>query len=151
MKFTEARSQLSQLYSRISGGGVEVIERNQERDVVIANASEYRQLLERQAPFRIEVRFGARSVAAWIKGLPVHAEGETVEEALDELALALVDYASTWEKHLRHAPNHEENIGYVRRVQFAGSTSAVRQMLARDATKEAEEYSAESAQAPVFA
>lgn len=125
MKFTEARSQLSQLYSRISEGGVEVI----------ANASEYRQLLERQNPFRIEIRFGERSVAAWIKGLPVHAEGETVEEVLDGLAAALVDYASTWEKHLQHAPNHKENIGYVRRVQLAGSTSAVRQMLARDATR----------------
>jgi hypothetical protein len=151
MKFTEARSQLSRLYSRISEGGVEVIERNQECDVVIANASEYRQLLERQAPFRIEVRFGAKSVAAWIKGLPVHAEGETVEAAIDELAVALVDYASAWEKHLQHAPNHRENIGYVRRTQIAGSTAAVRQMLALDAAKEAEEYNGNSAPAPVLA
>lgn len=100
-----------------------------ETDATIADSSTCRRILEQQAPFQIEIRFTPLGIAAWIKNLPVHAEGETVDEALNELAVALMDYASTWEKHLRHAPNHKDNVGYVRRVQLAGSVSAVRQML----------------------
>lgn len=141
MKFTEARSQLSRLYSRIrEEGGVELIERNQERDVALVNAAEYGHLLEERAPFRIEMSFQEGSVACWILGLPVHAEGDTLEEALQELAVALIDYASTWEKYLRHAPNHSQNVGYVRRVQLAGSVDVVREMLEADAAKEAKGY-----------
>lgn len=149
VKLTEARSQLSQLYSRIRNGGVEVIERNRERDVVLANAAEYRHLLESQAPLHVEVHPGEQSVAAWIRGLPVHAEGHTLDEALDELAVALVDYASTWEKHLRTTPNHSLNVGYVRRVQLAGSLGAVREMLESDAARQAAEYATEGPPAPV--
>ncbi len=152
MKFTEARSQLSRLYSRLrEEGGVELIERNQERDVAIVNASEYVHLLERQAPFRIEISFGEGNVAVWLKNLPVHAEGDSLDDALQGLAVALIDYASTWEKHLRHAPNHAQNLGYVRRVQLAGSAEAVRHMLEEDAGKQAEEYAGDRAGAPALA
>jgi hypothetical protein len=128
---------------------VEVIERNHERDVVLANASEYRRFLEAQAPFHVEIHPGEESVAAWIRGLPVHAEGDSVDEAIGELAQALVDYASTWEKHLRTAPNHRDNVGYVRRVQLEGSVGAVREMLESDAAKEAAEYANEGTAKPI--
>jgi hypothetical protein len=142
MKFTEARSRFSHLYSRVREGGVEVIERNQGRDVALVNAREYGELLREKAPFRVEVRFGDGYVAMWIKGLPVHAEEPTIGEALDELTSALIDYAATWEKNLRHAPNHAGNRDFVRRVQFAGSQEAIRAMLEQDAAREEVEYSA---------
>ena len=151
MKFTEARSQLSQLYSRLKNGGVVVIERNHQRDVVLANAAEYGRLLEAQAPFHVEIHAGGESVAAWIRGLPVHAEGDTIDAAVEGLAAALVDYASTWEKHLHSAPNHRDNVGYVRRVQLAGSVAAVREMLEKDAAKEAAEYAIEGTAPPAVA
>ena len=149
MQFTQARSQLSQLYSRIKDGGVEVIERNQERDVVLANAGEYRRLLEAQAPFNVEIHPGDESVAAWIRALPVHAEGDTIDEALNNLAQALIDYASTWEKHLRGAPNHVHNVTHVRRVQLAGNRDAVREMLEADAAREAAAYTADGTPAAI--
>jgi hypothetical protein len=141
MKFTEARSRFTHLYSRVREGGVEVIERNHERDVALVNAREYGELLRDKAPFRVEVRFGDGYVAVWTKGLPVHAEQPTIGAALDELASALTDYAATWEKSLRHAPNHAGNRDLVRRVQFAGSQEAVRAMLEQDAVREEGEYS----------
>lgn len=149
MQFTQARSQLSQLYSRIKDGGVEVLERNQERDVVLANAGEYRRLLEAQAPFHVEIHPGDESVAAWIRSFPVHAEGDSIDEALSNLARALIDYASTWEKHLRGAPNHAQNVAHVRRVQLAGTQAAVREMLEADAGRDAAEYTVEGTAAAV--
>jgi hypothetical protein len=37
--------------------------------------------------------------------------GGTLEEALDEMVLALREYADAWSERLRLAPNHEQNWG----------------------------------------
>lgn len=149
MQVTQARKQLSSLYSRLSRGGIEVIERNRERDVVAVNASEYQQLLEDSARFHVEIQFGQGSVAVWMRDLPVHAEGVTLEEALDALAAALVDYASAWNRYLGQFPNHAAYRSLVRRVELAGTKEAVRRLVEADAAREQESYeSAESAPAP---
>lgn len=140
MQVTDARKQMSALYSKLSQGGFEVIERNRQRDVVAVNAHEYHDLLKEHARFSVEVRFSEDSVAAWIRDLPVHGEGDDLESALDELAGALIDYADVWEKMLRYASNHAGNRDYVRRVELAGSRDQVRAMVEADATEEAEAY-----------
>ena len=46
-----------------------------------------------------------------LPGLPIAADGETFDEALDEMVSALREYAEEWADHLRHAPNHEQELG----------------------------------------
>lgn len=140
MQVTNARKEISGLYSRLSQGGFEVIERNRQRDVVAVNAREYHDLLKERAHFAVEARFSDESVAVWIRDLPVHGEGDDLESALDELAGALIAYADVWEKMLRYASNHVGNRNYVRRVELAGSRDQVRAMLEADAAEEAEAY-----------
>jgi hypothetical protein len=68
---------------------------------------------------------GAKVVAendGWsifIPGLPVAADGATLDEAAVEMVEALRDYADAWSDHLRLAPNHAENWGLVQIVALA--------------------------------
>lgn len=55
----------------------------------------------------------------FLPGLPIAADGADLDEALDEMVLALRDYAEAWDDHLRLAPNHAENWGLVQIAQLA--------------------------------
>ncbi len=44
-----------------------------------------------------------------LPGLPIHGDGDTLDEAIDETIDALRDYAEAWSERLRLAPNHERN------------------------------------------
>jgi predicted RNase H-like HicB family nuclease len=58
----------------------------------------------------------------YIPGLPLAADGGTLEEALDEMVLALRDYADAWSERLRLAPNHEQNWDLVQIIEFSSDT-----------------------------
>lgn len=51
--------------------------------------------------------------------LPIAADGATLDEALDEAVLALRDYAAAWGEQLCLAPNHADNSGLVRFIDFS--------------------------------
>lgn len=51
-----------------------------------------------------------------IPGLPVAADGATLDHALQEMIAALRSYAEDWADHLRLAPNHAQNSEFVRIV-----------------------------------
>ena len=55
----------------------------------------------------------------FIPGLPLAADGATVDEAIEEMIGALRDYAEAWTERLRFAPNHEDNWGLVQLVGLA--------------------------------
>ena len=52
-------------------------------------------------------------------GLPIAADGNTFDEACDELIVALRDYAEAWVERLRIAPNHADNWGLVQLIALA--------------------------------
>lgn len=49
----------------------------------------------------------------------ISAGGETFDAALDEMVLALRDYAQAWSERLRVAPKHEANWALVQLVEIA--------------------------------
>ena len=55
----------------------------------------------------------------FIPGLPISADGATLDEAIDEMIDALRDYAEAWTQRLRFAPNHADNWGLVQLVSLA--------------------------------
>ncbi|MGL4175155.1 MAG: type II toxin-antitoxin system HicB family antitoxin [Dermatophilaceae bacterium] len=57
--------------------------------------------------------------SVFLPGLPVAADGDTLDEALDEVVLALRDYAEAWAARLRHAPNHADNWGLVQVIELS--------------------------------
>jgi len=66
----------------------------------------------------------------FMPGLPVAAEGNTMDEATDELIAALHDYAEAWVERLRHAQNHAGNWGLVQIVSLA-SDEQLREWISR--------------------
>ena len=54
-----------------------------------------------------------------LPGLPIAADGETFDEALDEMVAALREYSQDWTDHLRHASNHQQNWGLVQIIDLS--------------------------------
>lgn len=48
-------------------------------------------------------------IVALMENRPFVSEGATVDDALDDLALTLREYAEDWEERLQYAPNHALN------------------------------------------
>ncbi|MDA3648100.1 hypothetical protein LZ318_22110 [Saccharopolyspora indica] len=58
-------------------------------------------------PLRAEVVFEDPCWSVAVPGLPVAADGATLDEALSEAIAALREYADDWQERLLHAPNHQ--------------------------------------------
>ncbi|MFA5786247.1 MAG: hypothetical protein WDA71_04550 [Actinomycetota bacterium] len=131
--FSAARKDFSGLYDRVEKGQTVVVERRGSPPLAMVDAQEQAALLARVCPFSVQVRVGRDHVAMWVEGLPLHAQAKDLDSATTELAEELVDYAEDWVRELRHAPNHRKALGFVRRIELAGSVEAVREMLIADA------------------
>ncbi|WP_280307729.1 hypothetical protein [Nocardia abscessus] len=49
----------------------------------------------------------------FLEGLPIGADGASLEEAVAEMITALREYAAGWLVRLRDAPGHRENCGLI--------------------------------------
>ncbi|CRK55774.1 hypothetical protein [Alloactinosynnema sp. L-07] len=54
----------------------------------------------------------------FVPGLPVAADGASLDEAIAEMVDALREYAEDWQRHLLDAPNHRDNWGLVQLISF---------------------------------
>ena len=146
---TEARRQLPALLDKVRGGRWQLIGRRGRPEVVLAEAGEMAAMLAPVFRFHPEVDIDAGDVGVYLHELDVHGVGGTLDEALDDLAEAMLEYADDWVDHLRHAPNHAPRAGYVRRIEIAGDTEGVVAMLNADADADAQAAScAEGAENP---
>ncbi|MGW1676452.1 type II toxin-antitoxin system HicB family antitoxin [Saccharopolyspora sp. NPDC002376] len=69
-------------------------------------------------PSRAQVVREDDGCSVFIPGLPVAADGDTVDEAIGEMVTAPREYADDWEEHLRDAPNHRLNWDLVQLVRL---------------------------------
>jgi prevent-host-death family protein len=130
---SEARRQFSTVLDRVSKGEWQLIGRRGRRDAVLASASEVAELLAQSFRFSPEVFVEEQGVGVWLPQLEIHGVGPTLEQALDDLAVGMLEYADEWEAGLRHFAEHKARAGYVRRVQLAEDEAGVRALLALDA------------------
>jgi prevent-host-death family protein len=145
---TEARAQLPTLLEKVRSGHWQLIGRRGRPEVVVAEAGEMEALLAPVFRFRPEVDIDGGDVGVYLFELDVHGVGAALDEALDDLAEVMLQYAEDWVDHLRHAPNHAPRAGYVRRIEIAGDTAGVVAMLNADADAEAEAQAASSGKRP---
>lgn len=130
---TEARRQLPALLDKARGGEWQLIGRRGRSEAVLANAAELDELLCAVYRFYPEVDVAEQGFGVWLPELETHGVGPTLDEALEDLADVMVEYAADWVDHLRHSANHRPRDGYVRRIQLAGDAAGVVVMLERDA------------------
>jgi hypothetical protein len=57
--------------------------------------------------------------AAYIPGLPVHGDADTLDAAIDDLIDGLREYAEDWNDHLHTAPNHAGHRSLVELVELS--------------------------------
>lgn len=141
---TEARRHFPALLDKARNGEWQIIGRRGRSEAVLANVAELDELLCTVYRFRPEVDFAEQGVGIWLAELETHGVGATLDEALADLADAMVEYAADWVDHLRHAVNHRPRAGYVRRIQLAGDVAGVLAMLGRDADAASEAGGAET-------
>jgi len=113
--YSEARAHLKEVLDAAESGRVVTV-RRESRQAAVLDADRLRHFLATCVPSRAQVVHEEGGWSAFIPGLPVAADGATFDEAIDELALALREYAQDWHDRLRHAPNHSENWGTVQLI-----------------------------------
>ena len=83
--------------------------------VALVDADRLRGLLSKIGP-TAEVVPEAGGWSIFVPGVPVAADGGTFEEAVEEMVVALREYADDWADHLRLAPNHRDHWGLVQLI-----------------------------------
>lgn len=115
---TEARKHFSDLIDAAESGRPATVRRNVRRAAIV-DADRLRLLLSSLTPSRAQAVAEGGGWSVVLPGLPIAADGDTFDEALDETVTALREYAEDWSSRLRHAPNHQHNWGLVQIVDLS--------------------------------
>ncbi|GAB4047942.1 type II toxin-antitoxin system HicB family antitoxin [Catellatospora paridis] len=116
--YTDARTHLKDLLDAADRGRVATVRRDS-RTTAFVDRERLRHFLAVVSPSRAQVVAENGGWSVFIPGLPVAADGATFDEALDEMVLALREYAEDWQDHLLDAPNHAGNWGLVQLVSLS--------------------------------
>ncbi|RKT83481.1 Antitoxin of toxin-antitoxin, RelE / RelB, TA system [Saccharopolyspora antimicrobica] len=116
--YTEARAHLKDLLDAAERGRAATIRRDSALTAVV-DVERLRYFLASLVPSRAEAVSEADGWSVFIPGLPVAADGDTFDEAIDEMVVALREYADDWHDRLLDAPNHRENWGLVQLVSLS--------------------------------
>ena len=116
-KVADARAGFKQMLDAASEGRAATVHR--EADVIaMVAADDLRRTLAPLAPHpEVVEEDGAWSVL--FPGYPLAAEGSSFQEAVDDTITVLREYAEDWVDHLRNAPNHSANWGFVQFIQLS--------------------------------
>jgi antitoxin (DNA-binding transcriptional repressor) of toxin-antitoxin stability system len=114
----EAREHFKDLLDAADQGRPATVTRDARR-VAAVDADRLVHFLTRLHPSTAQAVPDGDGWSVVLPGLPVAADGATIEEAVDEMIDALRDYAEAWTERLRLAPNHEDNWGLVQIVTLA--------------------------------
>jgi predicted RNase H-like HicB family nuclease len=116
--YTEARDHLKLLLDAAERGRVATVRRHSVRTAVV-DVERLRRYLTAVTPWRAEVVAEGGGFSVFIPGVPVAADGATLEEAAAEMVDALREYAEDWQDRLLDAPNHRDNWALVQLVEFS--------------------------------
>lgn len=116
--YTDARAHLKDLLDAAERGRVATVRRDA-RTTAVVDLDRLRYFLASVSPSRAQVVAEAGGWSVFIPGLPVAADGATLDEAVDEMIDALREYAEDWQDRLLDAPNHANNWGLVQLISLS--------------------------------
>lgn len=116
--FTETRKNLRSVLDSAHAGRVTTVQRDAERFAVV-DADRLLSTLMRLRPADATVVAEGGGWSAVLPGLPVHGDGPTFEDAVNDLLEALREYADDWNARLLDAPIHREHWAVVELTQLA--------------------------------
>ncbi|WP_213450866.1 type II toxin-antitoxin system HicB family antitoxin [Rhizomonospora bruguierae] len=116
--YTEARAHLKDLLDAAERGRVATVRRDN-RMTAFVDRERLRYFLASVSPSGARVVAEAGGWSVFIPGLPVAADGATLDEALDDMIVALREYAEDWQDRLLDVPNHANSWGLVQLVTLS--------------------------------
>jgi predicted RNase H-like HicB family nuclease len=116
--YTDARAHLKDLLDAAERGRVATVRRESARSAVV-DVERLRRSLASMSTLRAEVVAEAEGWSIFLPGVPVAADGATLDEAVAEMIVALREYAEDWQERLLDAPNHRDNWGLVQLVSLS--------------------------------
>src|SRR5947209_14578019 len=116
--YTDARTHLKDLLDAADRGRVATVRRDA-RTTAFVDRERLRYFLAAVTPSRAQVVAENEGWSVFIPGLPVAADGASFDEALDEMIIALREYAEDWQDRLLDAPNHAGNWGLVQLISLS--------------------------------
>lgn len=116
--YSHARAHLKELLDAAEDGRPATVSRESTVTAVV-DANRLRHALTLLVPARAEVVNEDGGWSVMLPGLPIAADGNTFDEAMDDMVTALREYADDWSDHLLHAPNHQNNWGLVQLITLS--------------------------------
>lgn len=126
-KVSQARDNFKALLDAAESGRPAVVRRD-EHTTAFVDADRLRYFLAKISS-RATVVNEEGSWWIFLEGLPVSADGVTLDEAVDEMISALREYAEDWQERLSAVPNHADHWGIVQLVSLS-TDDQLRQWLA---------------------
>jgi len=117
VSYSDARAHLKDLLDAADEGRPTTVARDSRR-VAVVQLEQLHSLLSSAvpAPMAVPENDGWSLI---MPGLPIAADGSSLDEALDDLIVALREYAEDWNARLRLAPNHQGNWRLVQLVALS--------------------------------
>lgn len=116
--FSSARAHLKELLDAAEVGLPASIIRGGNRSVVV-HGGRLISLLAQSRPAHTQVVHENGTWAAMLPGAPLAGEGETFDEAIDDLVSVMRDYAQDWIDRLHVAPNHADQWSLVQLIELS--------------------------------
>lgn len=104
-----AREGISELLTAAAEGRPASVQRGADHRLAVLDGRRFVRFYRSVAPSNAQVVPEAGGYSILLPGLPIHGDGNSLDEALADTVDALRDYAAAWTERLRVAPNHEEN------------------------------------------
>ena len=115
---SDARKHLKDVLDSVQRGKIVTVRRDELVSAVVP-ADRLRDYFFRTVSPRVSLTQEDDRVIALMDDRPFVSEGVDVDDALDDLALSLREYAEDWEDRLQHAPNHAENWALVQLIKLS--------------------------------
>jgi predicted RNase H-like HicB family nuclease len=113
-----ARANFKDLLDAASKGQVATIRRDSGTAAVL-DAARLRHFLTAVVPSQAKVVAEAGGWSVFIPGLPLAADGDTLDDALTDMIEAVREYAHDWQDRLLNAPNHRDNWSLVQLIELS--------------------------------
>ena len=115
---SEARAHLKDLLNAAESGRPATLSREGRRSAIV-DADRLREILAVSRPSGALMAHEAGGWSIVLPGLPIAADGATVDQALDEMVEAMREYADDWTNRLLTAPNHARNWDLVQLIDLS--------------------------------
>jgi hypothetical protein len=116
-RVTDARSGFKDLLNGAADGTPVTVRRDGERFAVV-DAARLRHFLASIA-VKAELVEEDGGWSLFFPGLPIAAEGDSLDEVFNDAIVVLREYAEDWVERLHSAPNHSANWGLVQLVALS--------------------------------